>query len=66
MAAVPDAFFFTFIPFRDKIEMMRYSYSGAANMPKKALMGWFRSIATMVFYIGLFSGIGYLIQVSLF
>jgi hypothetical protein len=45
---------------------MRYSYCGAANMPKKALMGWFRSIATMVFYIGLFSGIGYLIQVSLF
>jgi hypothetical protein len=35
-------------------------------MPNKAVAGWFRSIVTMVFYIGLFSGIGYIIQVSLF
>ena len=28
--------------------------------------GWFRAVFSMVFYIGLFSGIGYLIQLTLF
>lgn len=34
-------------------------------MFNKTLGVWLRSIATLVFYIGLYSGIGYLIQVSL-
>ena len=32
----------------------------------KSAKGWFSAIFSMAFYIGLFSGIGYLIQVSFF
>jgi hypothetical protein len=32
-------------------------------MRKKNIMDWLRAIFSMVFYIGLFGGIGYLIQV---
>lgn len=40
--------------------------SGALGVTNKAVMGWFRAIFSMAFYIGLFSGIGYLIQLTLF
>jgi hypothetical protein len=33
---------------------------------KKSVDGWFKAIFSMVFYIGLFSGLGYLIQLTLF
>jgi hypothetical protein len=33
---------------------------------KKSFDGWFKAIFSMVFYIGLFSGLGYLIQLTLF
>lgn len=39
---------------------------GAAILASKAVKGWFRAIFSMAFYIGLFSGIGYLIQMTLF
>jgi len=32
-------------------------------MRKKNVMDWLRTMLSMVFYIGLFGGIGYLIQV---
>ena len=35
-------------------------------MTKKSFEGWFKAIFSMVFYIGLFSGLGYLIQLTLF
>jgi len=39
---------------------------GAAVLTKKAVEGWFKTIFSMVFFIGVFSGIGYLIQLTLF
>ncbi len=39
---------------------------GATPLTKKSVKGWFGAIFSMAFYIGLFSGIGYLIQVSFF
>jgi hypothetical protein len=39
---------------------------GAPILTTKAVKGWFRAIFSMAFYIGLFSGIGYLIQLTLF
>jgi len=39
---------------------------GASTLSSKAMKGWFRAVFSMVFYIGLFSGIGYLIQLTLF
>lgn len=35
-------------------------------MTKKFVEGWFKTIFSMVFCIGLFSGLGYLIQLTLF
>ena len=35
-------------------------------MAKKSADGWFKAIFSMVFYIGLFGGLGYLIQLTLF
>ena len=35
-------------------------------MTKKAVESWFKTIFSMVFFIGVFSGIGYLIQLTLF
>ena len=35
-------------------------------MTKKSVDGWFKAIFSMVFYFGLFSGLGYLIQLTLF
>jgi hypothetical protein len=32
----------------------------------KEFKGWFRAIFSMAFYVGLFSGLGYLIQLTLF
>ena len=40
--------------------------SGAKTLSSKAMKGWFRAVFSMAFYIGLFSGIGYLIQLTLF
>jgi hypothetical protein len=37
--------------------------SGSINMRKKNVMDWLSAMLSMVFYIGLFGGIGYLIQV---
>lgn len=39
---------------------------GVTTLSSKAMKGWFRAVFSMVFYIGLFSGIGYLIQLTLF
>jgi hypothetical protein len=39
---------------------------GARPVTKKFVEGWFKAIFSMVFYIGLFSGLGYLIQLTLF
>jgi hypothetical protein len=39
---------------------------GATTLTQKAVKGWFRAIFSMAFYIGVFSGIGYLIQLTLF
>jgi hypothetical protein len=33
---------------------------------QKSFEGWFKTVFSMVFYIGLFSGLGYLIQLTLF
>jgi hypothetical protein len=38
-------------------------HQGVSTMRKKNIMDWLRAIFSMVFYIGLFGGIGYLIQV---
>jgi hypothetical protein len=35
---------------------------GVLIMRKKNVMDWLRAMLSMVFYIGLFGGIGYLIQ----
>jgi hypothetical protein len=40
--------------------------SGALSLTNKAVKDWFRAIFSITFYIGLFSGIGYLIQLTLF
>jgi hypothetical protein len=45
---------------------MNTTSSGALILTNKAVKGWFSAIFSMAFYIGLFSGIGYLIQVTLF
>lgn len=34
-------------------------------MSKKNMIGIFRAIFSMAFYVGLFSGIGYLVQLTL-
>jgi hypothetical protein len=39
---------------------------GATTLTRKSLEGWFKTIFSMVFYIGVFSGIGYLLQLTLF
>jgi hypothetical protein len=39
---------------------------GATTLSAKAMKNWFRAVFEMLFYIGLFSGIGYLIQLTLF
>jgi hypothetical protein len=39
---------------------------GVTILPAKAVKSWFTSIASMVFYVGVFSGIGYLLQLTLF
>jgi hypothetical protein len=39
---------------------------GAPSLSAKPLKGWFRAVSSMAFYIGLFTGIGYLIQLTLF
>jgi hypothetical protein len=39
--------------------------SGALRMSKKNMISIFRAIFSMAFYVGLFSGIGYLIQLTL-
>jgi len=41
----------------------RHGIRGVSIMRKKNIMDWLRAIFSMVFYIGLFGGIGYLIQV---
>jgi hypothetical protein len=38
-------------------------HQGVSTVRKKNIMDWLRAIFSMVFYIGLFGGIGYLIQV---
>ena len=35
---------------------------GVTILPNKSVKGWFNSIASMAFYVGLFTGIGYIIQ----
>jgi predicted PurR-regulated permease PerM len=42
------------------------SSAGALTLTNKAVKGWFKAIFSMAFYIGLFSGIGYLIQLTLY
>jgi hypothetical protein len=39
---------------------------GVKTLSSKTMQGWFRAVFSMAFYIGLFSGIGYLIQLTLF
>jgi hypothetical protein len=39
---------------------------GARPVTKKSVEGWVKTIFSMVFYFGLFSGLGYLIQLTLF
>jgi hypothetical protein len=34
-------------------------------MSKKNVAGWFRAVLSMAFYIGLFGGIGYLLQMTI-
>jgi hypothetical protein len=41
-------------------------YRGARPVAKRSAEGWFKAIFSMVFYIGLFSGLGYLLQLTLF
>lgn len=40
--------------------------SGAMILTHKAVKGWFRAIFSIAFYIALFNGIGYLIQLTFF
>jgi hypothetical protein len=35
-------------------------------LPAKPVKNWFTSIASMAFYVGVLSGIGYLLQITLF
>jgi hypothetical protein len=47
--------------------MMDADFSlGGKILSSKSVQGWFRAVFSMAFYIGLFSGIGYLIQLTLF
>jgi hypothetical protein len=46
--------------------MYDYFSLGATTMSGRAMKCWFRAVCSMAFYIGLFSGIGYLIQLTLF
>ena len=39
---------------------------GVTILPAQSVKSWFTSIASMAFYIGVFSGIGYLLQLTLF
>jgi hypothetical protein len=39
---------------------------GATTMSGKAMKCWFRAACSIAFYIGLFGGIGYLIQLTLY
>jgi hypothetical protein len=39
---------------------------GATILPAKSVKVWFNSIFSMAFYVGLFSGIGYILQLTLF
>lgn len=45
---------------------MDHTSSSVTILPRRPVKCWFNSIFSMVFYIGLFSGIGYIIQLTLF
>jgi hypothetical protein len=51
---------------RGKIELSSDFSLGATRLSGKAMKGWFRAVFSIVFYLGLFSGIGYLIELALF
>jgi hypothetical protein len=38
---------------------------GTLNLYGKTLKDWFKTVSSMAFYIALFSGIGYLIRLTL-
>ena len=40
--------------------------NGENTVSKREFAGWFKAFFSMAFYVGLFSGIGYLIQITLF
>ena len=44
----------------------QYNDCGDKNVSKREFAGWFKAFFSMAFYVGLFSGIGYLIQITLF
>jgi hypothetical protein len=49
---------------RSKREIIsRHGIRGVLIMRKKHVLDWLSAMLSMVFYIGLFGGIGYLIQV---
>ncbi len=39
---------------------------GVTILPAKSVKSWLTSIASMAFYVGVLSAIGYLLQLSLF
>jgi hypothetical protein len=49
--------------FRGRLSLYRF---WRANVSKREFAGWFKAFFSMAFYVGLFSGIGYLIQITLF
>jgi hypothetical protein len=47
-----------------EIEIHRPVKKGVAKVSKKNVASWFREVLSMAFYIGLFGGIGYLLQMT--
>jgi hypothetical protein len=63
---VKRSFAIIVLNFKDALNGKTYlsmSSGGVSTMRKKNIMDWLRAIFSMVFYIGIFGGIGYLIQV---
>jgi hypothetical protein len=56
---------FTIIAYQDMVKMYVNTPHGTLNLYGKTLKDWFKTVSSMAFYIALFSGIGYLIRLTL-
>jgi len=46
------------------VQFKDLAQKGVAQVSKKNVAGWFRAVLSMAFYIGIFCGISYLLQIT--